>query len=77
VKILDLTNRYIKDKKSFGHVLEMGIRCEGKFQSIMSFINDLEQNKLVTDVYNADLRLDPETHDIIADLKVSVWGVNR
>jgi Tfp pilus assembly protein PilO len=77
VKILDLTNRYINDKKNFGHVLEMGIKCEGKFQSIMSFINDLEQNKLVTDVYNTDLRVDPETNQLVADLNVSVWGVNR
>ncbi|ADV45981.1 type 4a pilus biogenesis protein PilO [Nitratifractor salsuginis] len=77
VKILDLTNQYINDKKNFGHVLEMGIKCEGKFQSIMSFINDLEQNKLVTDVYSTDLQVDPESKEIVADLNVSVWGVNR
>jgi hypothetical protein len=55
----------------------MGIRCQGKFQSIMAFINDLEQNKLVTDVYSSDLSVDPKTKKVVADLNVSVWGVNR
>ena len=77
VDILELQNHYVDDKKSFGHVLEMDIKCRGKFQSIMAFINDLEQNKLVTDVYKTDIRLDPESGTIVADLKVSVWGVNR
>ena len=77
VEILEIGNRYVEDKKSFGHVLEMAIKCQGKFQSIMAFINDLEQNKLVTDVYRTDIRLDPESGAIMADLKVSVWGVNR
>jgi lipopolysaccharide export LptBFGC system permease protein LptF len=77
VKLLDMTNQYVKTKENFGHVLEMGIKCEGKFQNIMSFINDLEQNKLVTDVYNSDLRLDPGKQLVTADLNVSVWGVNR
>jgi hypothetical protein len=77
VELLELTNHYVTGKKNFGHVLEMGIRCRGKFQSIMAFINDLEQNKLVTDVYQSDVRLDPEKSMIVADLNVSVWGVNR
>jgi len=77
VGILALRNRYVNDKKSFGHVLETGIKCQGKFQSIMSFINDLEQNKLVTDVYHTDIRFDPKRKAVVADLNVSVWGVNR
>jgi lipopolysaccharide export LptBFGC system permease protein LptF len=77
VELLELTNHYVSGKQNFGHVLEMGIRCQGKFQSIMAFINDLEQNKLVTDVYQSDIQLDPENNTIVADLKVSVWGVNR
>jgi len=77
VELLELTNHYVKGKKNFGHVLEMGIRCRGKFQSIMAFMNDLEQNKLVTDIYRSNVQLDPEHDTIVADLKVSVWGVNR
>jgi len=76
VEILELTNRYVHDKKRFGHVLEIGIRCEGKFQSIMAFMNDLEQNKLVTDIYHSDIYMDPKKNRVVADLNVSVWGVN-
>jgi predicted AAA+ superfamily ATPase len=77
VELVELTNHYVTDKKSFGHVLEMGIRCRGKFQNIMAFMNDLEQNKLVTDVYRSDIYLDQNSSMIVADLNVSVWGVNR
>jgi len=76
VKILKIDNHYVHETKEFGHVLEMGIRCEGNFQGILAFLNDLEQNKLVTDVYQSLIKTGPE-HNIVADLNVSVWGVNR
>jgi len=77
VELLEVTNKYVKGKANFGHVLEMGIRCKGKFQSILAFVNDLEQNKLVTDVYDSNIRYDLNSSNIVADLNVSVWGVNR
>jgi tetratricopeptide (TPR) repeat protein len=77
VKILFLQNRYVKGKENFGHVLELGIHCSGAFQNIASFMNDLEQNKLVTDIYRSDIYIDGNTSKIVADLNVSVWGVNR
>jgi len=72
-----LKNKYVKGKENFGHVLELGILCSGAFQNIAAFMNDLEQNKLVTDIYRSDIRMDKNTSNIIADLNVSVWGVNR
>jgi len=77
VELVELTNHYVKGKENFGHVLEMGIRCRGRFQSIMAFVNDLEQNKLVTDVYHSDIYPEENGTMISADLNVSVWGVNR
>ncbi len=77
VQILEIRNKYVKGKENFGHVLEIGIKCAGKFQGILSFINDLEQNKLVTDVYKTDISVAPDHQRIVADLNVSVWGVNR
>jgi len=77
VELLELTNHYVQGKENFGHVLEMGVRCRGKFQSIMAFVNDLEQNKLVTDVYHSDYAPDQSGNMIEAELNVSVWGVNR
>jgi len=77
VELLEVTNRYVNAKESFGHVLEMGIRCKGKFQNILAFVNDLEQNKLVTDVYSSNVQYNQDDAKITADLNVSVWGVNR
>ncbi len=76
VKIINLENHYVNDKKSFGHVLEVSIECKGKFQNIMGFLNDLEQNKLVTDVYSTNIRMLPNGA-LISDLNISVWGVNK
>ena len=77
VQILEIRNRYVNGKKNFGHVLEMEILCKGGFQGILAFLNDLEQNKLVTDVYSSDIKVAPDQQQIMADFKVSVWGVNR
>ncbi len=77
VKVISLQNRYVKGKENFGHVLELGIHCSGRFQNIAAFMNDLEQNKLVTDIYRSKIYIDEKSNKIIADLNVSVWGVNR
>jgi len=77
VDLLFIKNRYVDSNQSFGHVLEMEISCTGPFQGILAFINDLEQNKLVTDVYDANITTDDNKSSILANLKVSVWGVNR
>ncbi len=77
VQVLEIRNKYVQAKSDFGHVLEMGIRCKGQFQGILSFVNDLEQNKLVTDVYHTNIKTAADHRQIVADLNVSVWGVNR
>jgi len=77
VDIIKIKNKYVDSNRSFGHVLEVEISCSGGFQGILAFINDLEQNKLVTDVYDANISSDTNTSSILANLKVSVWGVNR
>jgi tetratricopeptide (TPR) repeat protein len=77
VKVIYLKNRYVKGKENFGHVLELGIHCSGHFQNIAAFMNDLEQNKLVTDIYKSRIYMDENSSEIMADLNVSVWGVNR
>jgi hypothetical protein len=40
-------------------------------------MNELEQNVLVTDIYGTDLRMDGNTSAIVADINISVWGINR
>ncbi|SFP13260.1 type 4a pilus biogenesis protein PilO [Hydrogenimonas thermophila] len=68
-----ISNTFIQNQKNFGHVLEIGIECEGNYQSIISFINDIEESELVVDVY--DIVLEKEKK-LRANFKVSVWGIS-
>jgi len=50
VDIKYISNNYVNSQGSFGHVLEMGIGCKGDYKNIVKFMNELEQNVLVTDI---------------------------
>ena len=77
IQINKLVNKYVDSNGSFGHVLEIGLNCEGDFKSIIKFINDIEQNILVTDIYSSRTYADANRSTIVADINISVWGVNR
>lgn len=72
-----ITNRYVDNNGSFGHVLEIGVGCKGEYKSIVKFMNEIEQNVLVTDIFKTDLSLDSNSSDIMADIHISVWGINH
>ena len=77
IQINKLTNKYVDSNGSFGHVLEIGLNCEGGFKNILHFINDMEQNTLVTDIYSSNIYTDINKSTIISDINISVWGVNH
>lgn len=77
VDIQYLTNKYVDHNGSFGHVLEIAVGCKGNYKSLVKFMNELEQNTLVTDIYGSALVLDKNSTDIVADINVSVWGINH
>jgi hypothetical protein len=72
-----ITNKYVDNKGSFGYVLEIGVGCKGDYKSIIKFMNEIEQNKLVTDIYATQFSLDKNSSDIMADINISVWGINH
>ncbi len=76
IEILTMKNRYADSNGSFGHVLEIELTSKGKFESMIRFMNELEQNTLVTDIYTTKFRGDARDN-IEADIKVSVWGINH
>ncbi len=77
IQINKLTNKYVDNNNSFGHVLEIGLNCEGSFENIIRFINDIEQNTLVTDIYHSNTYADNNRSVIVSDINISVWGVNH
>jgi len=72
-----ITNNYAGDKGSFGHVLEIGLGCKGDYKDIVKFMNELEQNVLVTDIYKTKFTADVNGSNVDADIHISVWGINR
>jgi hypothetical protein len=77
VKIDYINNEYVDSNGSFGHVLEIAVGCIGEYRDITKFINKLEKNILVTDIYQMDIRLDENKTINLADINVSVWGINH
>lgn len=78
VSILKLDNNFTESNKTtFGHVLEIKIKCEGDYKDILKFMNDVEQNRLVTDIYGSQLKVNKKRSAILADLNISVWGINN
>jgi len=73
-----ITNKYVKENTgSFGHVLEIGIGCKGPYKNIVKFMNELEQNVLVTDIFQSELVADTNSSYTVADINISVWGINH
>jgi len=72
-----IKNKYVDHNGSFGHVLEVAVGCRGDYKSIVKFMNELEQNVLVTDIYGTALQMDQNSSKVIADINISVWGINH
>jgi len=70
-----IKNKYTDTQGSFGHVLEIEVGTTGDFKNVVKFLNVLEQNTLVTDVYSSIL--EGTKQGINADINISVWGINH
>ena len=70
-----IKNKYVDSKGNFGHILEIEVDGSGNFKDVVGFLNELEQNVLVTDVYSSTLQGSDE--GISADINISVWGINH
>jgi len=77
VDIQYITNEYVDTNGSFGYVLKVGVGCKGEYKGIIKFMNELEQNVLVTDIYGTKFSLDNNSSQIVADINISVWGINH
>jgi len=72
-----ISNKYVGSKGSFGHVLEIGLGCKGEYKSIVKFMNEIEQNVLVTDIYGTKFSGDQNSSEVMVDINISVWGINH
>ncbi|MBU1659024.1 type 4a pilus biogenesis protein PilO [bacterium] len=72
IKILNFTNTYSMQNKSFGHILDINLSTTGNYSNTLNFINSLEQSELVVDLH--DLKIKAED-TLNTDLNISVWGI--
>jgi len=73
-----ITNKYVDENQgSFGHVFEIGVGCKGEYKNIVKFMNELEQNVLVTDIFQTEFTSDTNSSNTVADIHISVWGINH
>jgi uncharacterized protein YoxC len=77
VDVQYIANKYVDHNDSFGHVLEISVGCKGSYKNIVKFMNEIEQNTLVTDIYGSSLKLDSNSSDVATDINISVWGINH
>ena len=73
VDVFLISNKFVNNQDSFGHVLEIGVQCKGKYRDMIQFMNEIEESELVVDIYNIDME---SNTSINANFKVSVWGIN-
>ena len=72
IKLITFTNKFIQNKKSFGHVLDISIKTTGKYINTLNFINSLEQSPLVVDIHSLSIKAEDSLN---TDLNISVWGI--
>ncbi|KIM07937.1 MAG: hypothetical protein KU29_05720 [Sulfurovum sp. FS06-10] len=77
VNINYIDNNYVDNNGSFGHILQIAVGCDGEYKNIIKFINRLEKNVLVTDIYGSHIYMDKNASTTFADINISVWGINH
>jgi len=72
IKLNFFSNRLALDKTKFGHVLNIEIEAEGRYQNMVTFMNAIEKSELVVDLHDLDLKAGK---NLSLDLNLSVWGI--
>ncbi len=72
VKIIKFSNHYTENKNSFGHVLDINIQMNAKYNNTLNFINSLEQSDLVIDLHSLNMLVN---ENLDTNLTISVWGI--
>jgi len=72
MKIKKFTNKYAKNHKAFGHILNITIQSSGNYKNTLKFINSLEKSDLVVDIHDFSIKAEKRLN---SDLNISVWGI--
>jgi len=73
LKLYNISNTVYDQNSTFGKVLDVNIKAQGKYGEILSFMSDLEQTKLVSNISSVNLKA--TNKNPIADINLSIWGI--
>ncbi|MCD8213118.1 MAG: hypothetical protein LUC34_03555, partial [Campylobacter sp.] len=74
IKILELKSDIKEpDYQKIEQILNINIKFLGGFQDIISYINSLEESKLVVDLHKMDIN--STQSELGAKITISVWGM--
>ena len=73
IKVNKITNVVLDENGTFGRVLDVNIKSEGKYGNILAFMNDLEKTNLVSNITHVKLKA--TNNNPIVDINLSVWGI--
>lgn len=73
IDIKSIENQFtVLDLQKIDKVLNVTIVFSGTFQNVMNFLNTLEENQLVVDIYDMELK---SSNMIDGKLNIAVWGM--
>jgi len=73
LRIESISNVILDQNDTFGKVLDINIKSQGKYGDILAFMNDLEETNLVANITN--VKLEATNSDPKVNIKLSVWGI--
>jgi len=73
LELYEITSKNYEQNSTFSKVLDVSIKAKGKYGDILSFMNSLEQTKLVTNISGASLNSSQSKP--VADINLSVWSI--
>ena len=76
INIEYIKNSQVDSSESYGRVLDMELSYRADFSDVLSFLHELEQSELVTDIRKTDLVGD-RSGGIFSNVTLSVWGINH
>lgn len=59
--------------KDVAPVLDIGVQFAGQFNKVLSFLNSIEESKLVVDINKMDLN--STSTGIFGDINIAIWGI--
>ncbi len=74
VEIKEIANKFYKPSyQKISHVVEIDVKSKSSFSSMVKFLNEIEESRLVVDV--SELKVTKPDDKLLSDIKITVWGM--